>query len=400
MIRKVVFIITYPLNLRDYKRFGAEVIRNNGLEVSFFDMSPFMHPALHEAITASNRASFQGHCHFYTEKEGIDAILGLTEECFAIVIPTYSYETFKIYRAVSKAKIPYALTLSNAFPLAGYSPKCSNNRNLFRKICRITAPKIKNAVTSFLYRPNFSKFLGVEEPRLWLAGGTKSLDIFSGRHPFGKNTGILWVHALDYDIFLENRETKGHIDNKAVFIDPGEPQFRCDDVVIGGRPPTLTKERYYPSICRFFDAVEKESGIRVEIAAHPRSRHELYPDYFGKRLTVRDRTFQMIKDARFIITHFSTAVNFAVLLKKPIIFITTDEFEAGLYGESPNIASVASSLGKKPINIDREFHIDWGEELIVNEPLYDTYENYYIKKKGTEDLNSWQILVHRLKRGL
>ena len=110
-------------------------------------------------------------------------------------------------------------------------------------------------------------------------------------------TEIVWLHTFDYDICLKNKEA--HHESKlgfdtAVFIDAPSPRFSHDALIPGISSP-LTEEKYYPSLCKFFDRLEKELNVKVEIAAHPASDHEMYPKYFGERKTVQGQTFEMIK---------------------------------------------------------------------------------------------------------
>jgi hypothetical protein len=168
-----------------------------------------------------------------------------------------------------------------------------------------------------------------------------------------------------------------------------------DAVALNYKVPT-TVECFYLSICKFFNYVQKELDVNIEIAAHPKSNHPPYPDYFGGRKTLRGDTFGMINNSQLVMTHSSTSIQFAILLKKPIIFLTTRELEndklfSGL------INAYAQSLGKKPINIDKPLAIDWEKELHVDEKKYDDYIELYIKKRGSEELNTWQILADRLK---
>jgi len=104
----------------------------------------------------------------------------------------------------------------------------------------------------------------------------------------------------------------------------------------------------------------------------------------------------MIKNSRFVVNLWGSAIQFAILLKKPIVFITTRELKNDTRLSSV-IKAFAHSIGKTIINIDEPFTIDWEKELYVDEKLYDDYINRYIKKRGSEELNTWQILANRLK---
>jgi hypothetical protein len=56
------------------------------------------------------------------------------------------------------------------------------------------------------------------------------------------------------------------------------------------------------------------------------------------------------------------------------------------------------SLGTSLINIDEEpYSINWEKELAVNEEAYLKYKHQYIKKEGSDELNTRQTLANRLK---
>ena len=93
--------------------------------------------------------------------------------------------------------------------------------------------------------------------------------------------------------------------------------------------------------------------------------------------------------------HGSTAINFAVLFKKPIIFATTNDLKQSL--EGPLIDAMASAFRKKAINLESTMEIDLKKELVINEEAYRDYKDSYIKKDGTEELPFWQIVANRLK---
>jgi len=113
---------------------------------------------------------------------------------------------------------------------------------------------------------------------------------------------------------------------------------------------------------------------------------------------VRGRTAEMVKKAGFVLLHNSTAINYAVLFRKPLIFLTTDRVNASIV-EDPTIEWLASFFGKKAHNLDREVSVNFDEEMRIDEETYSRYKSYYIKKDGTEELPYWQIVANRLKKG-
>lgn len=389
-IKKIVIFNTTPFTKRDFIRFGGEIFSQNDLETWFYDFSPIVYPKLYQNCTFPDLYQPSNYFLCLNENKAMEAISELSRDSFVVMFPPFGHDTFKIFKALSKTNIPYCVVANQSFPIGEKQeiPFFSKIKNNFLSLKIKTLKKI-------IFRPLFANFLGIRRPNFCIAASELSLEQNKNRYLVGDNTKILWAHKLDYDIYLENKSKNSLITpgNTGIFLDPLAPMFEGDTLALDFKV-TTTVEKYYPSICNFFDHVEKD--VSIEIAAHPKSNHPPCPDYFGGRKTIRGDTFGMIKNSRFVMAHSSTALQFAILLKKPIIFITTNELEkdSDFSGE---IKASAQSIGKTPINIDEPFTVDWEKELRIDEKYYDDYIDLYIKKRGSEELNTWQILANHLK---
>ena len=97
-------------------------------------------------------------------------------------------------------------------------------------------------------------------------------------------------------------------------------------------------------------------------------------------------------------THNSTALTLVALEKKPVLILTNAAFETDI-PFSRSLKVTAATFGKTPIDVDKlPYSIDWQKELLVNEKLYSSYEQQYIKKADSKKINTWQILADRLKQ--
>ena len=133
------------------------------------------------------------------------------------------------------------------------------------------------------------------------------------------------------------------------------------------------------------------------IAAHPRSHYDKLPNSFDGRKCIRGETIRMVKESRLVLAHSSTALNFANLLHKPVVFLTSSKLNKSF--EGPYIREMAECFGKRPIFMDGNNNIDWNFELTVSKSHYDNYRHAYIKTDHSEDLPFWQIVANRLKKG-
>ena len=403
MVKKIAFFCFTPFIKQHYKRFGAEVLKSNGFEVRFYDFSPIVFPDLYKGTNFLTRFAGEDYFLFHEEKVAVQAIQNLGSECFVVITGYYQAENFKICQALSRTSIPYAIYASGTFPGGMASIGKSLWWKFFLKFYRaFTQKQCKGffslkKLKSFLFKPMLAPVFGIRPPNICILGGENTLRNNGPAALIGEKTKLLWAHTPDYDEYISHLHETTTQENLAVFVDLGAPMFSWDILLPQGKKH-LTCERYYPSLCRFLDYVEKELELEVVIAAHPKSNHIDHPEYFGKRRLLRDQTLHLIKKSKLVISHASTALTYVVLEKKPLLFLTSAEYEADLsYSKSMEITAL--SLGKSLINIDEEpYPINWEKELSVNEELYLKYKQQYIKKEDSEELNTWQIFANRLEK--
>ena len=105
--------------------------------------------------------------------------------------------------------------------------------------------------------------------------------------------------------------------------------------------------------------------------------------------------------AGFVILHSSASIAFAVLFRKPMIFVTTDRLRQGRTGIAIGslIDFLAATFSKKQINLNSTFEIDWATELMIDSGAYKRYITQYIKEEGSGDTPVWQVFANHLKNG-
>ena len=238
--------------------------------------------------------------------------------------------------------------------------------------------------------------LGIRHPNMCVLSGEKSLLFNKTATLVGKKTELLWTHGHDYDTYLGDLHKKEAQENIAVFIEPPGPMHPWDELLDDNVLWTI--EEYYPSQCRFFDYLEQKLNLKVVIAAHPKTNHTDYPEYFGKRHVIRNQLLPLIKKSKLVMTHNSTALDLVALEKKPVLILTNSAFKADIQ-LSRCFKTIAAAFGTIPIDVDQlPYSVDWQKELLVDERLYSSYVHQYVKKVGSIKLNSLQILANRLKQ--
>jgi hypothetical protein len=391
-INKIIVITAYPFNQRDYDRFGIEILRTNGLNVEIWDITSCLDKNLKDQLVVENSINFENLIIFEEKSDIVNAISSLSKDGIINCFIEYSLRTFFIFRAISKYNINYCVFGMVSFP----SPYVVKNNYIERIILILekgNSLKFKEIIQHILNKVilRYYFIFGISPASIILLGGAKSPGIPS--YPVSNTTLQLWTHMLDYDIYLQDKPELNVFSKKTgVFLDqylPLHPDYLYED-----NESPLSVDNYYSKLCDFFTTLEKNMNVDIVIAAHPRSDYDNLPDYFNTRTIIKGKTAHIVNNSSFVIAHASTAVNFAVLYHKPIVFITTDELEKMASGKNITglyIQAIALELGKKPINIDHLSKFDCDKEMEINEGAYLSYRSYYIKKPGTPEKPLWEI---------
>jgi hypothetical protein len=368
-ISRIIYLMQVPMSAREYVRFGAELYASQGLAVEVWNCTPFMNPGYvtaEEPVVAFCRDMTNGRevCAALQELTAQDVVINL--------LPRHAC-TLNIHKALGQSAAQDVIVRANALPLLG--------KSFGQRLRKLNASKLIDFIIS--------------RPRIWEALAPKPSRIIYGGIACcpapGETARSISAHALDYDLFLQAVPiaTREPI---AVFLDQCFP-FHPDFKVIKSEAP-VTAERYYPSLCRFFDALEQAYGLEVVIAAHPRSPRD--KDLFAGRETVYGQSLELTQRASLVLGHTSTAVNFAVMYQTPLLFLNTAELSLS---QGAIIAKLAEQLNAPQLNID-DLPPNWAATLdatSVSHQAYAAYATQYIKTPDSPKLPFWQILLNDLR---
>lgn len=375
-------------NLRDYRRFGIELLQENGFQVEVWDLTSILYLKLEQNYSPPDPFSYDGLHIFKDSQEIYDRLSNLSGSDFAINLLYYSFESLGFYKALSNSSAKYAVLISDALPEPVIEKRWLGLLEAkLREIAGFRRPKAWKHLLMKLP----ARYLGVKPASLIIAGGNRC---FNYRLPLDKNSEILWAHAFDYDLYLKEKNTTFTEKPMAVFLDDFLP-FHPETILEKGMV-TIGPDRYYQLLNNFFELIEDKTGLEVVIAAHPRSNYEDRPDYFRGRRHIRGNTVNLVKECRLVLNHCSVAVNLANLFYKPLIFITCSDLDRTYIHYWTR--AMAEWHGKNAILIDKNSIFNLEEELTVSKAHYDNYKQAYIKIKHSEDLPFWQIVANRLKK--
>jgi hypothetical protein len=372
--RKFVFLVESHFQERDSKRFGVPNLLLAGFIVEIWQVFGtfrreykriYNPPDPEKSLVIKDLSDRNRFC---TELQGLGC-----DDILMILIGR-SYTNHFIYRQIAINKIFYGVIMSSSFPLL-----LNNKRNYGLRW-------LKEAIYSRV--PN--RFKRISQPNFALVCGGSNLNFKVQNQA---NCTAIWSHCLDYDIVLEigisgNPQKREHI----VFLDEYVP-FHPDYICEGRKPPTTANE-YYPKLRKLFEKIEIEFSQPVIIAAHPRSNYGSDQDFFGKRRIVRGETARLVKNASLVITHSSTSNSFTAIYQKPLLVITSNDLDRSIDGGW--IRATADQFHAPLVNIDCIPDSFSKNEFNVKESVYTELVEKYFKKEGTEQLNSWQILIKHI----
>ena len=388
---KIVYLIEQPLDERNYDRFGIQTWIDRGWDVEVWDLTPWAHPRVWQNFIESGRKfrEFVGYfpiaskselAHRYSKLEKIGHFIDLTGD---------NNHTIRAKMYLIRMGAIRVICATGTMP----EPDGGQKIGLVSKLGKALA---KGPIKAFDWlAETFFRKLAVPfiRPGLVIVSGQKSIPSFSVAHEYQ----ILEAHNLDYDLYLElTKSADVPTGEYAVFIDQDycfHPDFIFQDI-----PFLVTPEKYFPAICNGLRKISDVLAVGLRVAAHPRSSYrQKIPDYFEGIPIEYGGTAELIRNCKAVVCHNSTAIQFAVLFEKPLIFLTTDELNSSYAGRS--IAIFASELGKSVINLDGDLDsVNWREALSVNLEKYAAYRNKYVKISGSPELPHWDIVIDHIEK--
>lgn len=396
--KKIIIISQTFFSKRDYLRFGVDYFIENGFEVELWDINSVLYPDASTRVIVMNPVTFKSLKKFSTKNEVLSEIGKLSGDVLIITFVSLCYNSLWLFRSIKKNSLDYAVCNLGSIPPFNLKKKILVKEHFNLKALIKFYRKLSiGAVFDYMFRhlPNeLYKYIGVKPATIFVAGSNKSL--LSGEYFLDDKTKYCLAHSFDYDRYLEdsNRSMAYQQESKyAVFLDQFLPFH--SDFLYSGRS-VVTESAYYPSLSRFFDYISSELGVEVIIAAHPRSYYDKLPDYFNGRQRILGETENLVKMSEFVIMHDSTAINYAIIYNRPIIFITTNEIDETYEGE--HTRDLADLFNKKVINIDESLNVGLSYLMKIDSEKYDQYMEEYIKIKGTPEKPIWEIFIDEICR--
>ena len=383
---RVIFIVESTFNKRDYKRFGVETLINQGFNVEIWDFTPFINSTYFRSIKVPDPISYQISRIFNNKNEVLNTLLKLDNKKDT-VIPIFNPKRNNefIFDHLANNSINFG------FVFLGANPYTSLRFSIVQKIKNnISNPKyfIKNIYQRLL---NFSS---KKYPANFfiVAGNASKIRACNSKH-YCKKSIIISAHAFDYDVYLEEEKkiNKSIIQGEYIVMLDEYNLYHPDNLQTG---VPVNPKTYYKDLNIFFEYIEDFFKINIVIAAHPRSHSEKMKNSYGGRKKFYGKTIQLIKNAKMVLAHASTSLNFAVLYNKPVIFLNSIDY-SNTYKNSIN--SFSKALSKTPIDVSSAVY-NKTNYLEINDESYKLFKELFIKTPNSPETPVWNIFADFIKK--
>lgn len=375
----MLILITQPLDSRNRNRYALDYWLGVADKLTIIDLTQLLYPVKSQYFSEQGGKLDISGLDYYSPHSILDCISLL----FTIAIGHKHYFDYAndgcliefIRLMLASMQIRRIKVLNGLLP---QNLKRIEKTSCFNSIVSIASKAKKYSLRRFISKI-FEKLLRkarifFEKFDYYVATSDGCLKLIPS---FISRKNIIYACSFDYDVYIDSLRTVSFSNNSiidtAVFLDGdlcSHPDFLTSDSI-----SPVTASLYYPALNKFLKSVEDKLQLNVLIAAHPRSHYtdekitSTYPDF----QVFSHKTAELIRNCKVVFTHDSTAVSFACLYGKPIIFLVTDELIND--GRGGYLDGMICYLGGKVINLDDVVEVS--RDLLMQDMGYaESYRNY------------------------
>jgi hypothetical protein len=383
MKESLCLFVKNPFTQRDHERMGVAELGPH-FDLRIFDCSPWLMPQASRMRSASamqlpNLQTVSSYLELKTLLKDLSGGIAID------YVGQFSLRAVLLLHHLKKRQFKLIVMDSgaHAFPA---------ERNLTGLSIRKWIYAIKNRYLqrglNAVIRKLFLRLLPDQSPDFAFVSGTA----WMSDARFTRAKVKIPAHSFDYEKYLQIRNLPPfRAGEYAVYLD--ENIAGHEDNAELGYPRPVSAAGFFPALADLFSAVETASGLPVIVAGYPSDQHGPNSSAFGKREVVYGETANLIRGAKLVFAHASTAISFAVLWRRPLVFLTSRELTSSWY--FPWIAAPRSILNAPLVDIDS---FEAAPKLVAawqdfDRVAYDSYRDTFIKSAGSPECSLWDILV-------
>ena len=206
-----------------------------------------------------------------------------------------------------------------------------------------------------------------------------------------KQTKIIHFNSFDYSTYLNSKPQKFNYKYAVFLAEPGPGNFSDSSFLkLGG---VVEKMKIYNDLCEFFKLIEMKLKIKVLICSHPKSTNDkkLYKGFE----IFRGHTSEIVSNCEFVMHKQSTAMSYAVLNYKPIIFLMNNDFMLKDHGQYKYSLYLAKYFKTSLLNINDNIDFKkFKKNLRVRPNLYNKFIKDYLSSKRNK--KNYQIISENI----
>lgn len=386
---KVIYISYVPLSQKIKEDFYFDVLRENSIEVAFWDLTCLYFPEQYDInknpdplVTRIN--TFSGLNKAITQENKSDSPVYIS-------LITYTGLVIRLFRILTKNNCKLLFFARGMLPMPSWSLSTRINA-LFSsgKIFREIYQALLHGIAGIYKRTGWVK----PYDTIFTAGSEGYRTLWIGNKMDRKYGLQIQLNSFDYDKFLAVKDVLPLINEPyIVFLDEYLP-FHPDFLILNKK--TINPGEYFLELNNFFDRLERQMNMKIVIAAHPKAELYRTEDHFKGRPVIFDKTCELVKHSEFAIAHMSTAISFPVLSRKPIVFLSTIGIKKDMLSHHLIIENFAKVLNAGMVLYD-DLNTSPIKVTTVDAGAYNEYIYKYLTSPISEKQFSKDIFLTFLK---
>lgn len=382
----IYFIDRFPFNREFYNRNEFKKLKSLGYNVKFLELSRFLKRKILPNDIAEDIRDYiikfesRKELDYFLKKQKADTLIVTT-------VPFVSSSAW-MYYYMFKNNIPYVLEEHASIPSFHNETKLSKKKkDLLHQFKTINCKKIISKPFETFY---FLKALVLLKPaHCHISSKVNTKTIF--KRLSKKYTKRYYAASPDYKVAKKLKAVEDVNGNYAVFIDQyfyHHPDFKTKRIT-----HSFSADEYYNEINQFLKDFEGATGLNIIIAAHPRRQFEHAEDFNSDFNVYYNKTASLIKNAKIVLLHFSTAISYATIFNKPVLLIDSDLFE------NSNIRKYIDNFkvlfGSNILNISHLNNTTWVKNELFEISLmkYKEFIKNYLKHPKSSNHSSSDIIL-------
>jgi|TARA_B100001964_G_scaffold240608_1_gene310812 hypothetical protein len=364
---------------RDYDRFGIEFLKKN-FSLKILNFTAWIYPEL-----LKDKSNITYQCEEHISISCKDDFLAFDTEKDSLIVLDCFEQSKKINWVREQLRKRNSFFVSPDLNLLPLTKK--NIFHFLRYLINFNVPPKK--IFKF-FQKRYYNLKKAQLPDILFAGGLAS----------SKNSRIkekISGHSMDYDVYLKLKDKpENKTANYAVFLD--EDLVSHPDYIFNiDFGPPHSQFQYYSILLKFLKKFEMETNLKVKFAIHPKSHNNNLKNLLQDFDYSIGDTAELVKNSNVVLLHASTSISYAILFKKPAIFLTSQKLKKSWIG--PRINYLAKTINSKVLNMDDDLNNSLNLQLLlkIDEHKYKNYLDQYLKTPNSPDIPLWEIFTKYIK---